>query len=62
MAFDSVVLRKTFQPKRKEITGGKHSIIPSVDSRNKRSKNLTPFIHDVDSRQRKYQDIGEKIT
>ena len=61
MAFENVVLRKTFEPKKKE-RGGKQSIIFPVDIVNwyKRNKCVTPLIHDVGSRWRKYRNVGKK--
>jgi hypothetical protein len=61
VGFESMMLRKTFEVQRKEILGGKQSFIASVDTMNwyKRSKILTPLIHDFDIRQNKYRNVGE---
>jgi hypothetical protein len=57
VTFGNVVLRKTFELKKKE-TGDKQSIFVFADTMNwyKRNKHLTPLIHDVG---RKYRDVGE---
>jgi len=57
VTFGNVVLRKTFEPKKKE-TGDKQSIFILVDTTNwyKRNKCLTPLIHDV---LKKYRETGE---